>query len=239
MIKFHIITIFPEALQSYFNSSLLKKAQDKGLIKIDFINPRDFTTDKHRKVDERPFGGGPGMVMQIEPIYKAVQSLSKKQFRRPKGSELRPQASERSKIILFSVKGKKFDQKYAERLSRCQELTLICGHYEGVDERVARYLVDEEISMGDFVLSGGEIPAMLLVDAVSRLAPGFLGNKASIETRRWQKNKPEELPSYPVYTRPETFYPQLKNKKIRWLVPKILLSGNHKKIEDWRRRNLK
>lgn len=227
MIKFHIITIFPEAFQSYFNSSLLKKAQDKGLIKIDFINPRDFTTDKHHKVDEKPFGGGPGMVMQIEPIYKAVQAVKEKL------------KAKNEKIILFSVKGKKLDQKYAEKLSKCKELTLICGHYEGVDERVAKYLADEEISMGDFVLSGGEIPAMLLVDAVARLIPGFLGNKESIETKRWLKNKPEELPSYPVYTRPEIFYPKPKKKKIRWLTPKVLLSGNHKKIEEWRRKNLK
>jgi len=227
MIKFHIITIFPEAFQSYFDSSLLKKAQGKGLIKIDFINPRDFTTDKHHKVDEKPFGGGPGMVMQIEPIYKAIQSLNAKGKAKNK------------KVILFSVKGKKFDQQYAEKLSKYKELTLICGHYEGVDERVAKYLADEEISMGDFVLSGGEIPAMLLVDAVSRLIPGFLGNTESIETKRWSKNKPEELPSYPVYTRPEIFYPKPKNKKIRWLTPKVLLSGNHKKIEEWRRKNLK
>jgi len=225
MITFHVITIFPEAFHSYFNSSLLKKAQDKGLIKIDLINPRDFTTDKHHKVDEKPFGGGPGMVMQIEPIYKAAQAIKAKK--------------KKAKVILFSVKGKKFDQKYAEKLSKYKDLTLICGHYEGVDERVAKYLADEEISMGDFVLSGGEIPAMLLIDAVARLTPGFLGNKESIETKRWRKSKPEELPSYPVYTRPEVFYPNPKNKKIRWETPKVLLSGNHKKIEDWRRKNLK
>lgn len=237
MIKFEIITIFPKIFDSYFSESIIKRAQKKGLVKINVHNLRDFTNDKHKKaclpkpwrrqVDERSFGGGPGMVMQIEPIYKAVQSVSAKR------------KTQNAKVILFSVKGKKFDQKCAERLSKYKDLTLICGHYEGVDERVAKYLADEEISMGDFVLSGGEIPAMLLVDAVSRLVPGFLGNKESIETKRWHKNKPEELPSYPVYTRPEIFYPKPKNKKIRWSVPKVLLSGNHKKIEEWRKKNLK
>jgi len=227
MIKFHIITIFPEAFQSYFNSSLIKKAQDKGLIKIDFINPRDFVTGKRRSVDEKPFGGGPGMVMKIEPIYKAVQ-FSKVKVK-----------SQKSEVILFSVKGKRFEQKMAQKLAKYKDLILICGHYEGVDERVAKYLADEEISIGSFVLSGGEIPAMVLIDTVSRLIPGFLGNKESIETKRFKVQKAEELPSCPVYTRPEIFYPNPRNKKIRWSTPKVLLSGNHKKIEEWRRKNLK
>jgi len=227
MIKFHIITIFPEAFQSYINSSLIKKAQDKGLVKIDFVNPRDFATDKHRSVDEKPFGGGPGMVMKIEPIYKVIQFLKSKI------------KSQKSKVILFSVKGKRFNQKTAQKLTKYKDLTLICGHYEGVDERAAKYLADEEISIGGFVLSGGEIPAMILIDAVSRLIPGFLGNEESIETKRFKAQKAEELPSCPVYTRPEIFYPNPKNKKIRWSAPKVLLSGNHKKIEEWRRKNLK
>ena len=127
----------------------------------------------------------------------------------------------------------------AQKLAKYKDLILICGHYEGVDERAAKYLADEEISIGGFVLSGGEIPAMVLIDAVSRLIPGFLGNKESIETKRFKAQKAEELPSCPVYTRPEIFYPNPKNKKIRWSAPKVLLSGNHKKIEEWRRKNLK
>ena len=226
MIKFNIITIFPEAFESYFNSSLLKKAQEKGLIKINLINLRDFAEDKHKKVDDRPFGGGPGMVMKLEPIYRAVKKYPK------------------ARVVLFSVKGKKFDQKMAEKLAKIKEITLICGHYEGVDERVAKYLVDEEISFGDFVLSGGELPAMLVVDAVARLIPGFMSKEESIETKRMktigEKNKKnEEVPSYPAYTRPEVFYPNARNKKVSWKVPEVLLSGYHKKIEEWRLKNKK
>ncbi|HRY76580.1 MAG TPA: tRNA (guanosine(37)-N1)-methyltransferase TrmD [Candidatus Paceibacterota bacterium] len=211
MIKFHIITIFPEAFQSYFNNSLLKKAQDKGLIKIDFINPRDFTADKHHKVDEKPFGGGPGMVMQIEPIYKALQSVKKKN------------QTPKSRVILFSVKGKKFDQKMAKRFSKLDQVIMICGRYEGVDERVAKYIADEEVSVGEYILTGGEIPAMVVVDAVSRFIPGVLGKYESLE---------EIKGSYPVYTRPECVI--IKGKKRA--VPKVLLSGNHKKIEEWRKK---
>ena len=226
MIKFNIITIFPEAFESYFNSSLLKKAQEKGLIKINLINLRDFAEDKHKKVDDRPFGGGPGMVMKLEPIYRAVKKYPK------------------ARVALFSVKGKKFDQKMAEKLVKIKEITLICGHYEGVDERVAKYLVDDEISFGDFVLSGGELPAMLTVDAVARLIPGFMSKEESIETKRMKtiggKNKKnEEVPSYPAYTRPEVFYPNAKNKKVSWKVPEVLLSGYHQKIEEWRLKNKK
>lgn len=234
MIKFNIISIFPEAFESYFNSSLIKKAQEKGLIKINLINLRDFARDKHKKacptesagwrsrrVDDKPFGGGPGMVVKIEPVYQAVKKYPK------------------AHTVLFSVKGKRFDQKMAERLVKLKEITLICGHYEGVDERVAKYVADEEISFGDFVLSGGELAAMLAVDAISRLIPGFMSKAESIETKRMKNTKKDELPSYPAYTRPEIFYPNSKNKRISWKVPEILLSGHHKKIEKWRLKNKK
>ncbi|MDD3614528.1 MAG: tRNA (guanosine(37)-N1)-methyltransferase TrmD, partial [Candidatus Pacebacteria bacterium] len=187
----------------------------RGIIKINIINPRDFTIDKHKKVDDKPYGGGPGMVMKIEPIWKAVQ------FSRSKSK------TQKSKIILFSPRGKKFDQKMARRLAKYNQLILICGHYEGVDERVAKYIADEEISVGDYILSGGEIPAMIVVDAVSRLIPGVLGKYESLEDIKG---------SYPTYTRPEIFYPHPKNKKIAWRVPKTLLSGHHQKIKEWRRR---
>jgi tRNA (guanine37-N1)-methyltransferase len=225
MIKFNIISIFPEAFKSYFNSSLIKKAQERGLIKINLVNLRDFANDKHKKVDDKPFGGGPGMVVKIEPVYSAVKKYSK------------------AHTILFSVKGKRFDQKKAEKLAKLKEITLICGHYEGVDERVAKYVADEEISFGDFVLSGGELAAMLTVDAVARLIPGFMSKAESIETKRIkitnQSDKKNKLPSYPAYTRPEVFHPNAKNKKISWKVPEVLLSGHHEKIEKWRLKNKK
>jgi len=215
--RFDIITIFPKILDSYFNESILKRAADSRLIKVQTHDLRDFSSDKkHRKVDDRPFGGGPGMVMQIEPIYKAVEFINKKVASR-QGSK------NKSRIILFSTRGKKFSNLDAKRLAKYDQLVLICGRYEGVDERVAQYVADEEISIGDFVLSGGELPAAVVVDAVSRQIPGVLGKYESLE---------EVKGSYPVYTRPEIFVPKKGAKKMS--VPKVLLSGSHKKIEEWR-----
>ena len=205
MIKFDIITIFPEMFNGYFNESILKRAQEKKLIKIRAHNLRNFTTDKHKTVDDSPYGGGPGMVLKVEPVYKTVQALKDKNYKL------------KTRTILFSTRGKLFDQKTAQRLAKYNQLILICGRYEGVDERVAKHIADEEISIGNFILSGGEIPAMILVDAVSRFVPGVLGKKESLETVKG---------SYPTYTRPEIF-----NK---WKTPKVLLSGDHKKIEEWR-----
>jgi len=215
--KFDIITIFPKIFDSYFNESIIKRAQAKKLVKINIHNLRDYTSDKHKtacpqrsrlrggRVDDSPYGGGPGMVMMVEPIYKAISKLKTQKLK--------------TKVILFSAKGKKFDQKMAKRFSKLDQLIMICGRYEGVDERVAQYIADEEVSVGDFILTGGEIPAMIVVDAVSRFIPGVLGKNESLE---------EIKGSYPVYTRPEKF-----NK---WQVPKVLLSGNHKKIEEWRKK---
>ena len=214
-INFYILTLFPDSFRSYFNTSLLKRAQKRNLIKIHLIDLRKFASDRHKSVDDRPYGGGPGMVLKVEPIYQAVKKIKKKI---KKGKAL---------VILFSLRGKKFNQKEAERLSQFQHLILICGRYEGVDERVAKYIADEEISVGDYILTGGEIPAMIVVDTVSRLIPGMVGNISSLE---------ELKGSYPVYTRPAIFYPEPKNKKKRWPVPKVLLSGNHKKIEEWRKK---
>lgn len=202
---FDIITIFPNIFKSYFSESIVKRAQEKHLIKINIHNLRDYTKDKHKTVDDKPYGGGPGMIFKLEPVYNAVKKIKNKK---------------KSKVILFSAKGKKFDQKMAKRFSKLDELILICGRYEGVDERIAKHIADEEVSIGDYVLTGGEIPAMIVVDAVSRLIPGVLGKKESLE---------EIKGSYPVYTRPEDF-----NK---WKVPKVLLSGNHKKIEEWRKKH--
>ncbi|MDE2018820.1 MAG: tRNA (guanosine(37)-N1)-methyltransferase TrmD [Patescibacteria group bacterium] len=213
--RFHLITIFPEIFDSYLNESLFKRAQKEKIISAKIYNLRDFTADKHRKVDDRPFGGGPGMVMQIEPIYKAVrfaETRNKKQ-----GSKKR-----KIRTILFSTRGKKLDARTAKRFSKYDDLILICGRYEGVDERVAKYVADEEISIGDYILSGGELPALVLMEAVSRFIPGFLGKQESLE---------EINGSFPTYSRPEIFNPK-KGKK--WVVPKVLLSGDHKKIRQWR-----
>ncbi len=223
--RFDIITIFPNIFDSYFSESILKRAQKKGLIKILVHNLRDFTTDKHHKVDDSPYGGGPGMVFKIEPIYRAVQKLETLKTK-TKNQKLK------TRIILFSTRGKKLDSKIAKRLSKYDQLILICGRYEGVDERVAKYIADEEISIGDYVLSGGELPAMVLVEAVSRFIPGVLGKQESLE---------EIKGSYPVYTRPESFAAEVRSRKSEvgsrksWKVPKVLLTGNHKKIQEWRK----
>lgn len=208
--RFDIITIFPHIFDSYFKESLIKRAQAKKIINVQIHNLRDFTVDKHKKVDDKPFGGGPGMVLKIEPIYKVVSSI------------LRISKHKKSRVILFSTRGKKFDSKTAKRLSKYDRLILICGRYEGVDERVAEYVADEEISTGDYVLSGGELPALILLESVSRHLKGFLGKRESLE---------EIKGSYPVYTRPET----VKIGKKRLDVPFVLLSGDHKKIEYWRK----
>jgi tRNA (guanine37-N1)-methyltransferase len=229
--KFDILTIFPNIFTSYFNESILKRARKKGLIKIAAHNLRDFAADKHKKVDDAPYGGGPGMVLKVEPIYKAVQNVRiDRNDRSVRSSIKRSDRSHRTRVILFSTRGKKLDAKMAKRLSKYDQLILICGRYEGVDERVAKYIADEEISIGDYVLSGGELPAMVLVEAVARQIPGALGKYESLE---------EIKGSYPVYTRPPIFKPKTKNQKPKiWKVPKVLLSGAHKAIDKWRKAGL-
>src|SRR4030042_1492815 len=223
--KFDIITIFPKIFDSYFNESIIKRAQNKKLVKINIHNLRDYTIDKHKTIDDKPYGGGPGMVMMVEPIYKTIKKI-KNQKSKIKIKE---------KIILFSPKGKKFDQKMAKRFAKLDRLIMICGRYEGVDERVAEYIADEEVSVGDYVLTGGEIPAMIVIDAVSRLIPGVIA-KESLKEESFSFSKEkllrEEQYEYPQYTRPESF---VINGKKR-VVPKVLLSGNHKKIEEWRKK---
>ena len=220
--KFDIITIFPKIFDSYFGEGMIRRAREKEIIKIEAHDLRQWTQDKHKSVDDKPYGGGPGMVMMAEPIYKAVKSVKDNyQIERKKTEN---QISR--KIILFSAKGKRFSQADARRFAKCDQLILICGRYEGVDERVAEHIADEEISIGEFVLTGGEIPAMIMVDAVSRLIPGVLGKEES-----WaEESFPQEgYAEYPQYTRPEEF--------MGWKVPDVLLSGDHKKIEEWKKRN--
>lgn len=189
----------------------MKRAQAKGLIKINVYDLRDYSQDKHRKVDDRPFGGGPGMIFRPEPIFQAVETIK---------SKIRNQ---KTKVILLTPQGKKLNQNLAKKLSRGKHLILVCGHYEGIDERVRQKLVTDEISIGDYVLTCGELPAMVLIDAVARLIPGVLGENESTHFETFSQG----LLEYPQYTRPAVYRGMH--------VPKILLSGNHKLIEKWRR----
>jgi len=237
---FDIITIFPKIFDSYFKESIIKRAQEKGTVKINIHNLRDYTSNKHKTVDDKPYGGGAGMIMMVEPIFKAVETLKKnKNFTQLDNSI--SNGVRKSKIILFSPKGKKFNQKMAEKFSKLDRLIMICGRYEGVDERVAKYIADEEVSLGDYILTGGEIPAMAVVDAVTRLIPGVIKEESLREesftpSKRGDKRLTISQLEYPQYTRPEIFCPDKKNC---WKVPKVLLSGNHKKIKEWREKHSK
>jgi tRNA (guanine37-N1)-methyltransferase len=215
MKRFHIITIFPGVFDSYISESLFKRAQKDKIVSIRAYDLRAFTKDRHKKVDDRPFGGGPGMVLKVQPVWDAVKKI--------KGAALKK--SKKARVILFSTRGKKLDATMARRLAKYDDLIFICGRYEGVDERVAEHIADEEVSVGDYVLSGGEIPALALMEAVSRQVPGFLGKEESLE---------EVNGSFPTYTRPEAFSPK-KGKE--WKVPDVLLSGDHKKIAEWRKKS--
>ena len=204
--KIDFVTLFPGMFPSVMDASMMARAKDKGLLDWACVNPRDFATDKHHKVDDRPFGGGPGMLMMVEPLEKAIKSVRKK----------------KSKVIFLSPQGKTFDDKAAKRLSREEHLILVCGHYEGIDERTAS-LFDEEISVGDYVLTGGELPAMLVADAVARLVPGVLKKDDAAASESFSGG----LLDFPQYTRPRVW----RGRE----VPEILFSGDHAKIAAWRR----
>lgn len=208
--KIDILTIFPGMFIGPFDQSMIKRAIDNKLVKIKIHNLRDWTVDKHKTVDDKPFGGGAGMVMKVEVVDSALETLKRKM------------KNEKRKIILLTPQGKTFNQKMGLRLAKQKSLIFICGHYEGFDERI-RSLVDEEISIGDYVLTGGEIPAMVIVDSVVRLLPGVIETE-SLNEESFAQN----LLEYPQYTRPE------KYKKMA--VPKVLLSGNHEKIKQWRQK---
>lgn len=212
---FHVVTIFPEILKPFLEEGVLGRAVNlKDKIQIDFYNPRDYTNDKHKKVDDRPFGGGPGMVIKAEPVLKAVEDAEKK-----------IKEDQNTKKIILSPRGNLFDNKKAATLAdEYDDVIIISGRYEGIDERVKEVLDAEEVSVGDFVLSGGELAAGIIIDAVSRQVQGVLGNKNSLEEAREHAGK--------TYTRPEDF--EWKGKKYK--VPEVLLSGHHKKIEDWRKK---
>jgi tRNA (guanine37-N1)-methyltransferase len=208
--KFDILTLFPEIIYSVLNESIIGRAQQSGLIKINAVNIRDFTKDKHKKVDDYPYGGGSGMVMSIQPIYDAYLSLLK-------GLDYKP------RVVYMSPQGKVLNQKLVEEYSRYSHLILLCGHYEGIDERVIEEIVDDEVSIGDYVLTGGELPAMVFVDAVSRLLPGVLSSEESYS----EESHYNGLLEYPQYTRPYEF----NGRK----VPDVLMSGHHANINKWRR----
>ncbi|WZL74821.1 tRNA (guanosine(37)-N1)-methyltransferase TrmD [Clostridiaceae bacterium 35-E11] len=205
--KIDILTLFPNMFQIPLGESIIGKAREKGILAINTINIREFSTDKHRKVDDYPYGGGAGMVMQAQPIFSALESVD----------------AQGCKVIYMSPKGKTFNQEMAISLSKEERLIFLCGHYEGIDQRIIDYWVTDEISIGDYVLTGGELPAMVVIDAIARIIPGVLGQEESYMEESFYSG----LLEYPQYTRPSEF----KNLK----VPDVLLSGNHKKIEEWRK----
>ena len=211
--RIDVLTIFPKMFNTVLGESIIKRAQKKKVVEINIIDLRSFSKDKHRKVDDKPFGGGPGMVMRIEPFFEAVNYI------RQKAKDKRI----KTRIILMSPKGSAFNHRLAARLSKYEHMILLCGHYEGIDERVREHLIDEEISIGDFVLTGGELAAMVIIDAVARLLPGTLGNKDSSSDESFS----DRLLEYPQYTRPADY------KGMR--VPEVLLSGDHEKIKEWRK----
>ena len=218
--RIDILTIFPKMFDAVLGESIIKRAEQKGVVEINIIDLRDFSKDKHRKVDDKPFGGGPGMVMNAEPFFEAVNYIRQK----TKDKRLK------TKTVLLSPKGKRFNQVTASRLSKYEHIVLLCGHYEGIDERVAERLADEEISIGDFVLTGGELPAMVVIDSVVRLLPGALGDEDSCKDESFSVGDRQActLLEYTHYTRPADY--------IGMKVPEVLLSGNHEKIKEWRKK---
>lgn len=208
--KFHILTLFPEMVMQTLSSSIIGRAMGKELIDIEAVNIRDFAENKHNRVDDYTYGGGAGMLMQAGPVYGAYQSVLERTNSTPR-------------VIYLSPQGKTFSQDMAEEFAKEEELVFLCGHYEGIDERVLEEIVTDYVSIGDYVLTGGELPAMVMIDAISRFVPGVLHNDASTEFESFQDN----LLEYPQYTRPEEWH----GKK----VPEILLSGHHANVEKWRR----
>jgi len=249
--KFNIITIFPNIITSYCSETILARAQKNKIIEVNAVHLRDFAEDKHQKVDDSPYGGGAGMVMKPEPLYKALLSLDAIPFRKATAlSKLKKifdgSLKRKKKTILLSPRGVQFDQRMAEKLSKLDEITFVCGRYEGIDQRVVDHMIDEEVSVGPYVLAGGELGSLIILEAVSRLLPGVLGNPESLTEETFGKKGGPEVQKlkekktintmieegidgeeYPQYTKPSDFK--------GWKVPDILLSGDHKKISEWRK----
>ena len=209
--RFHIMTLFPEIFNSYMDESIMKRAVEKGIIEVHIYNIRDFSNNKHKKVDDYPFGGGAGMVMTPQPIYDTYKHI------------ITTHNINNPSVIYLTPKGKVYNQSMAKQMSLKEDIILLCAHYEGIDERIIDLIVTDEISIGDYVLTGGELPALIMIDSISRLIPGVLNQEESFEEESFKDN----LLEYPHYTRPRDFE-GLK-------VPEVLLSGNHKKIDEWRR----
>ena len=227
MITYHVVSLFPESLDSYVNSSILKRAQDRGIIAIKYYNTRDFAksakynakasakmTYAERRVDDRPYGGGPGMVMEALPVIRAIENAI--------GKKMKGKTASKVKIIFFSPSGKEFSNVAADSFKKYTDIVLVCGRYEGIDARVKKAFPMIDVSVGDYVLTGGELPAMIVIDTITRRIPGVLGDDNSVEERR--------VAGSDVYTRPEVI--EYKGKKFR--VPKVLLSGHHKKMDEWK-----
>ena len=208
--QFYIMTLFPEMVMQGLSTSIIGRAVNKGLLSIEAVNIRDYAFNKHSSVDDYPYGGGAGMLMQAEPVYQCYRTLEEKMNKKPR-------------VVYLSPQGKTFNQTMAEEFAQEEELVFLCGHYEGIDERVLEEIVTDYVSIGDYVLTGGELPAMIMVDAISRLVPGVLHNDVSAEFESFQDN----LLEYPQYSRPEMWH----DKK----VPEVLMSGHHANIEKWRR----
>ena len=208
--NFYVMTLFPDMVMSGLNTSIIGKAMEKELLSIEAVDIRDYTTDKHRHVDDYPYGGGAGMVMQAQPVYDCYMDIEKKLLKKPR-------------VLFMTPTGKTFNQDMAKEFANEESLVFLCGHYEGIDKRVLDKIVTDEVSLGDFVLTGGELPAMVMIDAISRLIPGVLNNDISAETESFTDN----LLEYPQYTRPEVWEGES--------VPAVLLSGHHANIEKWRR----
>jgi len=230
--QFNVITIFPNIIEDYAKESILGRGQKAEVIKIKAINLRDFTLDKHNKVDDTPYGGGPGMILSAEPIYLALKKNDAIPFAKVDGltkikKVFNGSLSRKKKTVLLSPRGTQFDQKMAEKFSKLDEITFICGRYEGIDQRVTDNMIDEEISIGPYVLAGGELGALTIIEAVSRLIPGVLGNLESTKDETFSTSEGE----HPQYTKPADYK--------GWKVPDVLLSGDHKKIEEWRKKNSK
>ncbi|MBT3817024.1 MAG: tRNA (guanosine(37)-N1)-methyltransferase TrmD [Candidatus Magasanikbacteria bacterium] len=229
--KFNILTIFPEMIEDYSSKSILGRGQKNNAIDIRAVNIRDFSSDKRGTIDDTPYGGGAGMVMKAEPIYKALKNIDAIPFRKTDGltkvkKVFNGSLARKKRTVVLSPRGRQFNQSIAQEWKNLDELTLVCGRYEGIDQRVIDNMIDEEISIGPYVLAGGELGALVIVEALARLIPGVLGNPDSLKEETHSMEQIDGGKEYPQYTKPDDFK--------GWKVPKILLSGDHKKIKDWR-----
>ena len=233
--KIDVLTLFPKMFESPFEESIIKRAIKNGLVEIKAHNLRDWAIDDYGSVDDKPFGGDVGMLIRPEPVYKALKQISNIEFLMSNEDKEKRQKENKTRIIMMSARGERFDQAKAEELSKLENLVILAGHYEGFDQRISDYMVDEEISIGDYVLTGGELPAMVVIDSVTRLLPGVLGKDESSQTESWSEMEVDgrkiRTIEYPQYTRPRDFMGKT--------VPEVLLSGDPKKIKQWQMEQIK